>query len=117
MTGLRDRRIEGVRTAGGRVLVPPCEYDPETGEAVGEWVTVGPLGRVVSWCWVPEPEPNHPLDEPFAWALIQLDGADTSFVHAICGTESALSTGLRVRPVWAEDRVGHMTDIRWFEGV
>ena len=32
LTGLRERRVVGVRTAGGRVLVPPFEYDPETGE-------------------------------------------------------------------------------------
>ena len=31
LTGLRDHKVVGVRTAGGRVLVPPFEYDPETG--------------------------------------------------------------------------------------
>ena len=41
--GLRERRIEGVRTRAGRVLVPPAEYDPETGEATSdEFVPVGP---------------------------------------------------------------------------
>jgi len=115
MTGLREGRIEGVRTAGGRVLVPPSEYDPETGESVDEWVTVGPQGRIHSWCWVAEPEATHPVDEPFAFALIQLDGADTSFVHTVRGPESGLATGARVRPVWASERVGHITDIRFFE--
>ena len=28
LTGLRDGRIEAVRLADGRVLVPPTEYDP-----------------------------------------------------------------------------------------
>ena len=40
LAGLRDRQVVGVRTAGGRVLVPPFEYDPETGEAAGEMVDV-----------------------------------------------------------------------------
>ncbi|GLW05268.1 hypothetical protein Misp01_03980 [Microtetraspora sp. NBRC 13810] len=34
LTELRERRIVGVRTAGGRVLVPPLEYDPATGDPV-----------------------------------------------------------------------------------
>ena len=44
LTGLRERRIEGIRTIDGRVLVPPTEYDPETGEALTEFVEVGTAG-------------------------------------------------------------------------
>ena len=83
LTGLRDGRIEGVRTAAGRVLVPPAEYDPETGAAVGDFVEVGAAGVVQSWCWVSEPRAGQPLDRPFAWALVKLDGADTAMVHAV----------------------------------
>jgi uncharacterized protein len=117
MTSLREGRIEGVRTAAGRVLMPPCEYDPETGEEVQDWVELGPMGRVNGWCWVSSPLPEHPLQEPFAWALIQLDGADTAFVHAVSGPEDQLQSGARVQPIWAEERVGSIRDIRCFEVV
>ena len=80
LTGLRDRRVVGVRTAGGRVLVPPFEYDPETGEAASEMVDVASEGVVEHAAWVPEPLRTHPLDRPFAWALVRLDGADTPLV-------------------------------------
>jgi uncharacterized OB-fold protein len=114
---LKEGRIEGVRTAGGRVLVPAAEYDPETGEAVTEeFVEVGPGGEVTTWTWVGEPRPKHPLDRPFAWALIRLDGADTAMLHVVdAGEESAMGTGLRVRPRWAESRKGHILDIEAFE--
>ena len=46
---------------------------------------VGPEGVVTSWTWVDTPNPNHPLDRPFAFALIQLDGADTAMVHVVDG--------------------------------
>ena len=48
LTGLRDGRIEGVRLADGRVLVPPTEYDPQTAAptTVEDFVEVGPLGTV-----------------------------------------------------------------------
>src|SRR5690606_24243436 len=78
LTELRAGRIVGVRTAEGRVLVPPLEYDPATGDPVtDEYVEVGPAGTVTTSAWVTRPRPEHPLDRPFAWALIKLDGAAT----------------------------------------
>jgi uncharacterized OB-fold protein len=116
LTELRDGRVVGVRTAAGRVLVPPLEYDPDTGEPVtGEYVEVGPAGTVTTWSWVHAPRPGHPLDRPFAWALIRMDGADTDLVHAVdAGNVKAMRPGLRVRPRWRAERTGHITDIACF---
>jgi uncharacterized OB-fold protein len=116
LTGLRDQRVLGSRTATGRVIVPPLEYDPETGDAVDELVEVGSAGVVTSWAWVDEPLRKHPLDRPFAWVMVQLDGAGTSLIHALdAGAPDALATGLRVRIRWADERRGHITDIACFE--
>ena len=115
-TELRDRRIFGTRTARGRVLVPPAEYDPETGASVDEFVEVGPGGVVTSWTWISTPQPEHPLSRPFAFALILLDGADTSLLHAVdAADETAVSTGLRVRPRWRAETRGEILDIECFE--
>lgn len=116
-TSLRDRRIEGVRTAAGRVLCPPLEHDPDTGEAVTDrWVEVGPGGTVRSWAWVAKPREQHPLARPFAFALIQLDGADTSLLHAVdAGDAARMRTGMRVRARFAAETVGRIQDIACFE--
>ncbi|RSN14764.1 DNA-binding protein [Nonomuraea sp. WAC 01424] len=116
LTELRGRRIVGVRTKEGKVLVPPLEYDPATGEPVTpEYVEVGPAGTVTSWAWVPEPLPGHPLDRPFAWATILLDGADTALVRGVAADDpKALSKGSRVWPVWRDRPTGHITDIAHF---
>ena len=45
LTGLRDGKVVGIRGAGGRVIVPPTEYDPETGEETSGMVEVGPRAR------------------------------------------------------------------------
>ena len=113
-TALRDGRLTGVATADGRVLCPPTEYDPETGADVGDAVDVGPAGTIVSWTWVDEPSARDPLDRPFAWALIQLDGADTALLHAVEADLSAVLTGARVTPRWRAERVGHLSDIEAF---
>lgn len=49
-TALRDGKIVGTRTREGRALVPPLEYDPDTGERVQDgFVGVADTGTVVSW--------------------------------------------------------------------
>jgi uncharacterized OB-fold protein len=116
MTALRDQRILGARAADGRVHAPPFEYDPVTASPPDALVEVGPAGTVVSWTWLPEPLDGQPLDRPFAWALIRLDGADTAMLHAVdAGSAAAMRTGMRVRPRWAAQRVGSIRDIACFE--
>jgi uncharacterized protein len=116
LTGLRDQRIHGVRLRDGRVMVPPAEYDPDSGEAVDELVEVGQAGVVVAWAWVAEPRRFQPLDRPFAWALIRLDGADTAMVHAVdAGAPEHMVTGMRVTVRWRPERTGSITDIACFE--
>jgi uncharacterized OB-fold protein len=116
LTGLRERRIEGIRTASGKVMVPPVEYDPDTAASLSDFVEVGQSGVVTTWSWIPEPRANNPLQRPFAWALVRLDGADTGFLHAVdAGDESAMKTGMRVRARWRAETVGHINDIECFE--
>jgi uncharacterized OB-fold protein len=117
LTALRDGRLLGVRGTGGRVVVPPTEYDPLTGEDTGDLVEVGPGGVVESWAWVSRPLRKHPLSHPFAWALIRLDGADTALLHAVdAGSPDALATGTRVVPRFrpADERIGAMSDLEAF---
>lgn len=117
LTGLRDGQILGIRNRDGRVLCPPTEWDPTTGEALDvDLVEVGPGGVVTTWAWVSEPTRKHPLDHPFAFALIQLDGAHTGLLHAVdAGSIDAMQTGMRVAPRWKQERIGHITDVEAFE--
>lgn len=116
LTGLRERRIEGVRASDGRVIVPPMEYDPDTAAALEDFVEVGQEGELVSWCWVSEPRAAHPLERPFAWGMIRLDGADVPMIHCVAAdSEQALTSGARVRVCWADEPRGHISDIRCFE--
>jgi uncharacterized OB-fold protein len=116
LTGLRDRRIVGVRTRDGRVMVPPVEYDPVTSEALDELVDVADTGVVTTWTWNDTPVEGQPLDRPFAWALVQLDGADTSLLAAVdAGSADAIRTGARVKARWADERIGSIRDLVCFD--
>ena len=115
LAGLRDRRILGVRTPGGKVLVPPLEYDPDTGEATGETVEVEQIGVVTHSAWVAEPLRNHPLDRPFCgrWCSSTVP---TPRLHALdAGSRDAAAPGTRVRCAGADETEGKITDIACFE--
>ena len=116
LTGLRERTLLGARVSDGRVLLPPPEYDPVTGDDVRDLAEVAPTGTVTTWAWNERPRRGQPLDRPFAWALVRLDGADSALLHAL-DTEGpeAVRTGMRVRVRWAEERTGSITDIACFE--
>src|SRR5947208_14980873 len=117
ITALLARRFLRIRANDGELFCPPTEYDPETGEELGvsDLVEVGPNGEVTTWAWVSHPRDQHPLDHPFAWALIGLDGADTALLHVVdAGDESRMRTGMRVKPRWREERVGDIHDIEAF---
>lgn len=114
LTGLRDARLEGVRTSDGGVMVPPLEYQAD-GSATGEPAAVGPGGVVTTWTWVAEPRRTHPLQRPFAWALVQLDGASTAMLHAVdAGDIGQMKTGMRVSPRWRSERTGSIRDLECF---
>ncbi|MEU5772843.1 OB-fold domain-containing protein [Streptomyces venezuelae] len=116
LTGLRERTVLGVRTGDGRTLVPPVEYDPVTAEEIRDLVEVATTGTVTTWAWNHEPRRGQPLDTPFAWVLVKLDGADTALLHALDAPgPDAVHTGMRVRVRWAGERVGAITDIACFE--
>lgn len=115
LTGLRSRKVLGIKGSDGKVLMPPVEYDPETAEALGEMVEVADCGTVTTWTWVSQPRKAHPSELPFAWALIKLDGADTPMLHWVAADDvSAMKTGMRVKVRWAAQTKGFISDINGF---
>jgi uncharacterized OB-fold protein len=116
LTGLRDGVVVGGRTSEGTVVVPPPEFDPVTHEAVTDFVEVASTGTVTTWSWVSEPVKHQPLDRPFAFVLVTLDGADTPLLHALdVASADEVAIGMRVQVRWADERVGAITDIACFE--
>lgn len=115
LTGLRDGKILGGKTARGPVVCPPHECDPLTGEDLEGLVEVGPGGVLETFAVVHKPLPSHPKQEAFAFATIRLDGADTAITHVVMHDDlSALKKGQRVTAVFAKERTGFITDIDHF---
>ena len=59
---------------------------------------------------------QQPLEKPFAFAHVLLDGADAPLLHAVAvDSPDDISTGLRVKIRWADEPTGTIRDIAWFE--
>ena len=115
-TELKDQKVLGIKGSEGQIICPPLEYDPKTSDSLSELVELTDTGVVTTWSWVNDPLVKHPLDKPFAWALIKIDGADTAMLHAIdAGDKAAMKTGMKVKIRWADERVGRINDIACFE--
>ena len=113
---LGQQKILGTKSNAGKVFSPAAEFDPETNEPLKEMVEVGPGGVVESFSWIENPQHHHLIKEPFAFALIKLDGADTSMLHMVTDCkESDLSIGSRVQATWSETHEQRITDIKFFK--
>ena len=101
----------------GVVYVPPrkncgacfCDISSEN------WMGVGPEGTVTTHTIVHLAYPLQPVPPPFAYAVIQLDGANVGFVHIIKAGFEQLKNGSRVRAIFREQRSVSILDIEKFE--
>ena len=113
------RRFVGFRCpACGKVYVPARDICGECYEDLEEEpVKVGPQGEVVSFTIIREANPESPAEVPYALGVVRMDGADTGIVALLLADEKDIGVGMRVAPVWREERTGHMSDLRGFAPV
>ncbi|GLB63603.1 DNA-binding protein [Dietzia sp. NCCP-2495] len=112
-------RILGRRRSNGpEVYVPPRDYCPSDGVAMGEYVQVADHGTVTTFGIVNVPFAGQQITPPYVTAYIMLDGADVPVQHLVLGCEaSEVRIGMRVRAVWApeSERPASMKAITHFE--
>lgn len=117
-TALKNQKFLGIKAADGSVLCPPLAYDPNTSEDLSEIVELGSTATLQNWCWVVEPLPKHPLEQSFAWGLLQVEGADSCLLHAVkAASQAELTQGLKLKPVWSPEPQGCIRDVLYFEKV
>jgi uncharacterized OB-fold protein len=115
----KNKRIMGVKCSKcGKVYVPPRMVCFECFEKMDNWVEVRKFGTVKGFTVVSYSTPVMPLKPPFAYAIIELDGADTGFVHIIKeGDPTKLRKGMRVEAVFKDGPEGDILDIQYFKPV
>lgn len=83
-----------------------------------EWVEVSNEGTLVTYTVVHQAEPPYPVETPFVYGIIKLDGADTDMAHIIGEVNpKKLRIGMRMQVVFKEERVGSILDIKYFKPI
>lgn len=115
----KNRRIMATRCSRcNRVIMPPRGICGRCFCRTAEWVEVGKEGKLTSFTTVHYSEPIHPVEAPFHYGLILLDGADTAFVHIIAeAQEKDLHIGMRVEAVFNDEPKGNILDIKYFRPI
>ncbi|MEN8247203.1 MAG: zinc ribbon domain-containing protein, partial [Thermodesulfobacteriota bacterium] len=85
LAALRDEgKILGNRCDQcGTVYVPPRKSCGRCFVDTGDWIELGEQGVVKAYTIVRFSHPLQPVEAPFAYALIRLDGADVDLMHII----------------------------------
>jgi uncharacterized protein len=119
LVALRDeKKILGNRCPHcNKVYVPPRKNCGFCFKEIDEqdWVELSTEGIVTAYTIVYFSSPLQPIEPPFAYALIQLDGADVSLMHLIISDLDQLENGVRVKAKFAEKRKADILDIESFE--
>jgi uncharacterized OB-fold protein len=104
------------------VYVPPRIVCPKCYEEMEEWVEVGPRGTVIGCTAVnfsfPDPLTGKIRPTPYGYGLIRLDGCSTQWLHFLEESDfQKMKPGMRVEAVFAEERMGNLTDIPFFRTI
>lgn len=98
---LTEKKIAGSVFNNGDIFVPAIEFHPETKQAAREVVDLN--GKIIleSWTWVSTPKHYHPLQKPFAFALIRVGDSRSTMLHLISDcNEASLVKGIQLKPCW-----------------
>lgn len=106
----------------GRLQLPPREVCAECVVRATDWVEVGPEGVIsimdVTFYASPDPLTGESRETPYVAAHFLLDGCkghETLWHELKAEDMNRAKKGDRVRPVWNENRIGAITDIKYFE--
>jgi uncharacterized OB-fold protein len=120
LTELRDnRKILGIKCPQCKqVYVPPRAVCYKCFCDMNQWVEIAPVGTLTTYSIVYRAEPFYPVEPPFAYGIIKLDGADTGLVHFVNEIDlQQIKTGMRLQAVFKKERVGSILDIKYFKPV
>lgn len=120
--GLKEKKILANKCAQcNRVYVPPRPFCDICFVEPLEWIEVNPTGIIQTYTITYFKFENLP-DPPYVTAVIKIDNSATSLMHFIGGIQynepnelsEKVKIGMRVEPVWSDERTGDILDIKYF---
>jgi len=117
LSEIRDnKKIFGIKCSRcSKVYVPPRSHCSGCFVKMTEWVELSGKGNLASYTVVYYKEPYMVKEPPFAYGVIQMDGADTGLVHFLGHVDlDKIKIGTHLEPVFKDEREGSILDIDHF---
>jgi len=129
MDGLKEKKFLG-NVCGGRTFFPPRSFCDRTFEPAGQWLESDGTGTVEAFTIYYEqankvlyPGAESLPEAPYVVAVIKIGDSEQCFIHLLSGFDAddpekwpeKIKVGMKVRPVWSEERAGNILDIKYFE--
>ena len=117
---LRDnKKIMGTRCPTcNLVYVPARSACRDCFGELSEWVEVSQKGTLLTYTVAYQSNPIQPVSTPIVYGIVQLDGADTGFVHMLGEVDpEKLKVGTKVKALFKskKERQGSILDIKYFK--
>ncbi|WP_374972358.1 Zn-ribbon domain-containing OB-fold protein [Spongiibacter marinus] len=123
MAGMRDKTLKANVCRGcNGVHFPPKPFCDLCYEECADWVEIDDTAELITYavCYVPFPDLPNP---PSITGIMKMGNSIVNFVHNIDGIDKSdpskideqLKVGMKLKPVWKEQRKGHMFDIDYFK--
>lgn len=115
-----DKKIRGTKcTTCNRIYCPPKSICTTCFGNMNEWVDVSDRGVVTSYTVVHgERKIMHPVEPPFAYGIIHLEGSDTGMLHLLGEVDlKDIFIGMKVQAVFKDERKGSILDIDYFKPI
>lgn len=131
MEALKNKRFLGTKI-NGKEYFPVKQFCSDTFAEPDEVIESDGVGCVESFTVyhkepdrVNFPNANCELKPPYVIAAIKVAGSEQCFMHYLSGIDTndpnalleKVKAGLKVKPVWAEERHGNVLDILHYEPV
>ena len=124
LNGLKQKKILGnICPQCGGLYVPARPFCDKCFVEPTEWVETDGSATLQSYTVTYVKLFPEAPDPPFIVGIVKVGDSVTNFLHKISGVpyqdprdlEKQLKVGMKLRPVWKEERTGDMFDIAHFE--
>ncbi len=114
--GLKDKKILGTRCPKcQRVFVPPTYICGRCLVEIKDWVELKGEAELIAYTVAYSAITGEELKEPNIIGMIKFEGADSWSLAQIKEIKpEEVRIGIKLKPVWKEERKGQLGDIKYF---
>ncbi|MEM4281392.1 MAG: zinc ribbon domain-containing protein [Candidatus Caldarchaeum sp.] len=114
LNGLRQGKLIASRCGEcKKSIIPPRAYCTSCLKPVVEYYEVEPVGEVVTYTISHVTLSDGSTVQPTTWVYVKFRDVQGGLMHRLDPVVKP-SAGLRVNPVFNEQRIGSILDIKWF---